>query len=129
MYRELLPESDGGRVCSNLSIGCVGGAQRRSLPRCYHRAAHEEGDAQKDIDLSQHFPKGLEAIIPVTPDLVINISGQRMPVPPGTRIEDWKVLDPIGLSEDVFRQVASEIEQRVMRLVLSLRAPQRLRCS
>ena len=80
---------------------------------------------EKNIDLSEHFPKGLEAIIPVTPDLVINMSGQRMPVPPGTRIEEWKVLDPIGLSEDVFRQVAGEIEQRVMRLVLSLRAPQR----
>lgn len=80
---------------------------------------------EKNIDLSEHFPKGLEAMIPVTPDLVINMSGQRMPVPPGTRIEEWKVLDPIGLSEDVFRQVAGEIEQRVMRLVLSLRVPQR----
>jgi len=80
---------------------------------------------EKNIDLSEQFPKGLEAMIPVTPDLVINMSGQKMPVPPGTRIEEWKVLDPIGLSEDVFRQVAGEIEQRVMRLVLSLRAPQR----
>ena len=37
-------------------------------------------------------------------------------------MEEWKVLDPIGLSEDVFREVASDIEHRVMRLVLALRA-------
>ena len=79
--------------------------------------------AEKNIDVSGQFPKGLEAIPPGT-ELVINMSGQRMPVPPGTRIEEWKVLDPIGLSEDIFQQVASEIEQRVMRLVLSLRALQ-----
>ncbi len=80
---------------------------------------------EKNIDVSGQFPKGLEAIPPGAPGLVINMSGQKMPVPPGTKVEEWKVLDPIGLSEDVFRQVASEIEQRVMRLVLSLRAPQR----
>ena len=79
---------------------------------------------EKNVDVSEQFPKGLEAIAGMPLDLVINMSGQRMPVPKGVNAEDWKVQDPIGLSEDIYRQVANEIEQRVMRLVLTLRAQQ-----
>ena len=41
-------------------------------------------------------------------------------------MEEWKIRDPIGLSEQIYRDVANEIEQRVMRLVLLLRAKQQL---
>lgn len=77
---------------------------------------------EKNVDLSAHFPKGLEALAGARFDLVINMSGQRMPMPLSVPVEEWKVRDPIALSEDVFREVANEIEQRVMRLVLTLRA-------
>ena len=76
----------------------------------------------KNIDVSSHFPKGLEAVTGKPFDMVVNMSGQKMPVPQGVRVEEWKIRDPIGLSEDIYRDVANEIEQRVMRLVLTLRA-------
>jgi arsenate reductase len=78
---------------------------------------------EKNVDISSHFPKGLEAL-PRPFDMVINMSGQRIPAPPGVTLEVWKVQDPMGLSEEVFREVANQIEQRVMRLVLMLRAKQ-----
>jgi arsenate reductase len=77
---------------------------------------------EKNVDMSNHFPKGLELVPPGPFDLVINMSGRRMPTPQGVTVEEWKVRDPIALSEEVYREVANEIEQRVMRLVLMLRA-------
>lgn len=76
---------------------------------------------EKNIDVSKHFPKGLEGLPPGDADVVINMSGQKLPAHNGGVVEEWKVRDPIGLSEEVFREVANEIEQHVMRLVLSLR--------
>ena len=82
---------------------------------------------EKNVDVSGQFPKGLEEVPPGPFDIVINMSGQRMPVPQGVTLEEWKVRDPIGLSEEVYREVGNEIEQRVMRLVLMLRAKQQPR--
>ncbi len=75
---------------------------------------------EKNIDLSEALSKGLEAA-PKKIDILINMTGQKIS-PPGVVVEEWRVLDPVGMSEQVFRQVANEIEQRVMRLVLQLRA-------
>lgn len=82
---------------------------------------------EKNVDVSSHFPKGLEGIPPGPFDIVINMSGQKMPVSQGATAEEWKVPDPIGLSADVFREIANDIEQRVMRLVLLLRGRQQPR--
>jgi arsenate reductase len=77
---------------------------------------------EKNIDISEQFPKGLESVPSGPVAMVINMSGQKIPTPRGSTVEEWTVLDPIGMSEDVFREVAADIEQRVMRLVLSMRA-------
>jgi protein-tyrosine-phosphatase len=37
------------------------------------------------------------------------------------RILEWKVRDPIGLSEEIYRDVAKELERLVMALVNELR--------
>ncbi len=76
---------------------------------------------EKNIDVGAQFPKGLESLPDGPLGIVINMSGQKVPAPEGATVEEWKVLDPIGMSEDVFREVANDIEQRVMRLVLALR--------
>src|SRR5438132_13276856 len=49
---------------------------------------------EKNVDVSQHYPKGLEGVPPGPFDLVINIPGQKMPVPQGVTVEEWKVRDP-----------------------------------
>ena len=79
---------------------------------------------EKNISLDGHFPKSLTEFGPGGVDVLINMSGHKLPAPAGTSVEDWPVQDPIGMSEDVFRAVANEIEQRVMRLVLAMRSRQ-----
>ncbi|MDQ6758911.1 MAG: arsenate reductase ArsC [Acidobacteriota bacterium] len=80
--------------------------------------------AEKNIDLSESFPKGLNDVDPGQFDLVINMSGRKLPATK-IAVEDWKVHDPVGQSEEVFREVANVIEQRVMRLILELRTGKR----
>ena len=79
---------------------------------------------EKNITLDEQFPKTLAELPPGPLQLIVNMSGQKIPAPPGAELEEWKVEDPMGRSEEVFRAVANDIEQRVMRLVLRLRAKQ-----
>lgn len=80
--------------------------------------------AEKNIDLSDAFPKGLEEVQPDKFDLLVNMSGMKLPAT-SIAVEDWFVRDPVGQSEEVFRAVANIIEQRVMRLILELRTGKR----
>jgi ArsR family transcriptional regulator len=75
---------------------------------------------EKNIRTDNQFPKGLEMVLREPFDIVVNMSGQRLQIP-NTRILDWPVQDPIGLSEAVYRTVATQIESLVMRLILELR--------
>ena len=77
---------------------------------------------EKNIDLGDVLPKPLDPEMLQASGLIINMSGWKCPAPEGVAVEDWKVRDPIGQSEEVFRQVANEIEHLVMRLILRLRA-------
>jgi arsenate reductase len=77
---------------------------------------------EKNIDIEAQFPKGLDGIPNGPVHTVINMSGYKVPTPRGATLEEWKVEDPIGLSEETFRKVANDIEKRVMRLVLALRS-------
>jgi arsenate reductase (thioredoxin) len=76
---------------------------------------------EKNIDLGHLYPKSLD-MLKGSFDLVINMSGQAMPAGVEVPVEEWSVRDPIGESEAVYREVRDEIEQRVMRLVLAMRA-------
>jgi arsenate reductase len=77
---------------------------------------------EKNIDISAQFPKALDGVGNGPIHRVINMSGYNVPTPQGATVEEWKVEDPIGLSEETFRNVANDIEHRVMRLILALRA-------
>jgi protein-tyrosine-phosphatase len=48
------------------------------------------------------------------------MSGHPLPKMSGPIVE-WRVRDPIGLSEEVYEAVADQIEQHVMRLILEMR--------
>jgi arsenate reductase (thioredoxin) len=79
--------------------------------------------SEKNVPSEGQFPKGLESVVGEPFDVVVNLSGQRLPAATGTaRLIDWSVRDPIGESEDVYRAVAAQIEGLVMRLILELRA-------
>lgn len=78
---------------------------------------------EKNIWLDGHYPKSLEMLSNVTFDLIVNLSGRKLPPVITTPVVEWKVEDPIGRNETVYRAVRDEIERRVVRLVLELRTP------
>lgn len=75
----------------------------------------------KNIPLADHFPKDLAAIDIRGFDLIINMSGVRLPGRVKAELREWKVDDPIGCTEEVYTAVRDEIEMLVMRLILELR--------
>jgi arsenate reductase (thioredoxin) len=75
---------------------------------------------EKNLRLDGQFPKSVETISREPFDIVVNMSGIKVAIP-GARMIDWQVRDPIGLEEEVYRAVASEIEALVMRLILEVR--------
>lgn len=79
--------------------------------------------SEKNIPCEGQFPKALEAVAGEQFEVVVNLSGERLPSAFGNaRLLEWNVRDPIGESEDVYRAVATQIEALVMRLILELRS-------
>ena len=122
---------------------CIGNACRSQMAEAFARAygadtliVHSAGLApasglppltrqtlsEKNISCEGQFPKPIESFTMQKFDVVINLSGERLPSSlVSTRLIDWNVRDPIGESEDVYRAVAAQIETLVMRLILELR--------
>lgn len=75
----------------------------------------------RGVVLEGQFPKGVELLARDPFDLIVNMSGYALPKMNGPIVE-WKVRDPIGLSEEVYEAVADQIEQQVMRLILEMRS-------
>ena len=75
--------------------------------------------AEKNIDISAQFPKPVSLFPNANFDLVVNISGY--PIPRYPLAVEWKVNDPIGGSDDLYRATRDQIEQLVMKLILELR--------
>ncbi len=86
------------------------------VPRETARAMDEKG-----IDISGHFPKGLDDILPDQMELAINMSGFPLPGVPRSIVRIWSVEDPMGKKEKVFNRVRDEIEGLVKNLILELR--------
>jgi arsenate reductase (thioredoxin) len=76
---------------------------------------------EKNIDLGDCYPKELEHVEGDI-DLIINMSGHDLPERTAAQVEVWEVRDPIGESDEVFRQVRDEIEQRVLQLIERVRS-------
>lgn len=77
--------------------------------------------AERGITLDGQNPKGIELMTREPFDIVINMSGLALPALQARRITAWAVRDPIGQGAGVYRSVAGQIEQLVMRLVTELR--------
>ena len=78
---------------------------------------------EKGIDLKDHFPKAIRHLGRIEFDLVINMSGQKLPDAKAP-VRDWDVDDPIGMKYDDHCDVRDEIERLVMELILELRRGQ-----
>lgn len=76
---------------------------------------------ERNIDLGDHLPRNFRDIDLTGIDLIINMSGYRLPPQFGVPVEEWTIRDPIGESSEVYREVCAEIEMLVMRLILRIR--------
>ena len=76
---------------------------------------------EKGVDLTNHFPKRYDPHATVSLDLIINMSGYDLPEPTVAAVRNWMVRDPIGQSEEVYRECRDHIERQVMQLILQLR--------
>lgn len=104
-----------------LSVESAGLAPAGIIVPETHQAMRE-----KNIALEGQFPKSFHLLNPADFDVIVNMSGSKLPKESATHFETWPVRDPIGLGEDVFRRVRDDIEQRVMRLILEQRQKQSL---
>ena len=75
----------------------------------------------KNIRIDEQFPKSLDAIDVPKLDLIVNMSGVKLPARLPVQVREWKVEDPIGKPEEFYITVRYQIEMSVMRLILELR--------
>ena len=80
--------------------------------------------AEKNLHTGAQYPKSLDFVSHQPFDIVVNMSGATLDMPPARMLE-WPVKDPIGQKPEVYRDVATQIESLVMRLILELRTPSR----
>ena len=76
---------------------------------------------ERNVDLGDHLPKGLDEVDLKRCDLVINMSGVKLPSTISVPVEEWLVKDPYGSPEAAYRIACDDIESRVMRLILRVR--------
>jgi arsenate reductase len=76
---------------------------------------------EKNIDISPHIPRPYDPLFASRYDLVINMSGFKLPGAPPKQQQDWVIADPFRSSPAVYRAVRDELERRVMQLILQLR--------
>jgi len=79
--------------------------------------------AEKNIDISSYSSKALRLDEANKYDLIVNMSGFRLPDGVRVPVVKWAVPDPIGESDEVYAQVRDRIEALVMELVKDLRTP------
>ena len=78
--------------------------------------------AEKNIDLKDHFPKGLRQLGRAEFDVVVNMSGSYLPSTfPDARVVDWDIPDPVAMEYSEHCEVRDAIERRVMALIVELR--------
>lgn len=73
------------------------------------------------VDISAHIPSWYEPALAAKYDIVVNMSGYRLPGKPPKQVLEWKVDDPYMKPTSAYRRARADIEHRVMQLILSLR--------
>lgn len=94
-------------------------------PAAFVATMTREVMAARNIDLSGHFPKGVNEKRLDSVDVIVNMSGSPLHAPAHARYQVWNVPDPIGGDKEVHEQVAAQVEMLVMQLILELRGSAR----
>ncbi|MDX2153148.1 MAG: hypothetical protein SFV54_20555 [Bryobacteraceae bacterium] len=80
---------------------------------------------EKNIELDNQFPKPVEITSPNSFDIVVNMSGYPLEFTGPVHRVEWPIKDPMGAGEDTHRKIRDEVENAVMRLILTLRQAQK----
>jgi arsenate reductase (thioredoxin) len=75
----------------------------------------------KNINIDSQYPKDFTAVPLASFDLIVNMSGRKLPAETPIEMRDWAVEDPIGCTEEFYIQIRDQIETLVMHLILELR--------
>ncbi|MBV9268666.1 MAG: arsenate reductase ArsC [Acidobacteriaceae bacterium] len=75
----------------------------------------------KNISIDDQHPKDVGDIPIREFDLIINMSGAKLPERLNVPVREWPIEDPIGRPEEVYVTVRDQIEMAVMQLILELR--------
>jgi arsenate reductase len=76
---------------------------------------------ERHVDMSGHVPMPFDPFEADAYDVVVNMSGFRLPGKPPKGLLEWAVNDPYGQKPAVYRKVRDEIEERVKGLIVRLR--------
>lgn len=76
---------------------------------------------EKNVDLGDHLPRRLADLDLSQYDLLVNMSGSKLPDRLPVPVETWNVADPMGKKDEVFRECRDQIEMLVMGLILRIR--------
>lgn len=77
--------------------------------------------AEKNVDISNQYSKAFRLDEANECDLVVNMSGLRMPEGVWAPVLEWDVRDPIGQSDEVYAKVRDQIEAMVTDLIWKFR--------
>jgi protein-tyrosine-phosphatase len=77
--------------------------------------------SERNINIDDQRPKDLGMLELKNFDLIVNMSGAKLPPRIPIEVREWKVEDPIGQPEEVYIAVRDQIENAVMRLILEFR--------
>ena len=77
--------------------------------------------AARNVDISSQYSKALRVEQSAEYDLIVNISGFHLPNAVRAPSVAWAVPDPIGQSDEVYRQVCDQIEALVLQLISDFR--------
>jgi arsenate reductase (thioredoxin) len=76
---------------------------------------------ERGIDIAGQFPKRWSEEVVRGADVIITMGcGDTCPIFPGKRYEDWDVADPQGAELSKVREIADDLERRVLALMASL---------
>jgi arsenate reductase len=81
---------------------------------------------QKNINIDQQYPKDVAELETQNFDIIVNISGMRLPLRSEAELVEWTVEDPMTKSDEIYLAVRDRLESLVMGLILQLRRRNRL---
>jgi arsenate reductase len=109
-------------IAGDRAVAWSGGSE----PGTELNAAVVEAMGERDIDITQEFPKAWTDEIVRAADVVITMGcGDACPIFPGKRYQEWTLDDPAGQDIDDVRPIRDEIERRVRHLLDELGVPLR----